>query len=197
MEPRGRSIDCGHMKVLALSGSLRAASINSALLRTAARLAPADVVVTVCTLVGDLPLFNPDLETAAMPSSVASLRDQVAATDALLIASPEYAHGVTGAIKNTLDWLVGCEAFVNKPVAVLNASPRAHHADAALRETLKTMSAQIVEAASLTIPLLGANISEANMAQTPAIAHALREALSALYGAVALRQAVDLDQIGL
>ena len=197
MEPRGSSIDCDPMKVLALSGSLRAASINSALLRTAARLAPADVVVTVCTLVGDLPLFNPDLEAAAMPSSVASLRDQVAATDALLIASPEYAHGVTGAIKNTLDWLVGCEAFVNKPVAVLNASPRAHHADAALRETLKTMSAQIVEAASLTIPLLGANISEANMAQTPAIAHALREALSALYGAVALRQAVDLDQIGL
>ena len=185
------------MKVLALSGSLRAASINSALLRTAARLAPADVVLTVCTLVGDLPLFNPDLEAAAMPSSVASLRDQVAATDALLIASPEYAHGVTGAINNTLDWLVGCEAFVNKPVAVLNASPRAHHADAALRETLKTMSAQIVEAASLTIPLLGANISEANMAQTPAIAHALREALSALQGAVALRQAVDLDQIGL
>jgi chromate reductase len=184
------------MKILAVSGSLRQASINSALLRTAQRITPPDVEIIVCMAVGALPLFNPDLE-ADMPASELHLRDQVAATDALLIASPEYAHGVTGAIKNTLDWLVGCEAFVNKPVAVLNASPRAHHADAALRETLKTMSAQIVEAASLTIPLLGANITEANMAQTPAIAHALREALSALYGAVALRQAVDLDQIGL
>ena len=177
------------MNILAISGSLRAASINTALLRTAARLAPPDVVVTVCTLVGDLPLFNPDLESAAMPPSVSRLRAQIAAADALLIASPEYAHGVTGTIKNTLDWLVGCEAFVNKPVAVLNASPRARHADAALRETLTTMSAVIVEAASITIPLLGANIAEGDMAGTPAIAHAIHEVLAALYGAVVLRQA--------
>ncbi len=176
------------MNVLAISGSLRAASINSALLRTAARLAPPGTVVTLCTAVGELPLFNPDLE-ADMPASVVRLRDQIAAADALLIASPEYAHGVTGAIKNTLDWLVGCEALVNKPVAVLNASPRAHHADAALRETLKTMSAVIVESASLTIPLLGANITESDMGETPAISHAIREVLAALYGAVVLRQA--------
>ena len=175
------------MKVLAISGSLRAASTNTGLLRTAARLAPPEIEVTVCIVVGELPLFNPDLEPH-VPASVVRLREQVAAADALLIASPEYAHGVTGTIKNTLDWLVSCEAFVNKPVAVLNASPRAHHADAALRETLKTMSAVIVEAASLTIPLLGANLSEADMAETPAVAHAIREALAALYGAVVLRQ---------
>ena len=84
---------------------------------------------------------------------------------------------------------MSCEAFVNKPVAVLNASPRAHHADAALRETLKTMSAQIVEAASLSIPLLGAHIAEADMAETPAIAHAIQEVMTALYGAVVLHQA--------
>ncbi len=176
------------MKILAISGSLRAASLNSALLRTTQRLAPPGVEVMLCTVVGALPLFNPDLE-AAVPASVAHLRDQVAAADALLIASPEYAHGVTGAIKNTLDWLVSCEAFVNKPVAVLNTSPRAHHADAALRETLKTMSAVIVDAASLTIPLLGAHIAESDMAETPAISHAVREVLAALYGAEVLRQA--------
>lgn len=174
------------MKILAISGSLRAASINSALLRTAARLAPPEMEITVCSVVGELPLFNPDLESDA-PPSVTRLRDQVAKSDALLIASPEYAHGVTGAIKNTLDWLVSCEVFVNKPVAVLNASPRAHHADAALRETLKTMSAVIVESASQTIPLLGANIAESDMAETPAIAHAIRASLAALYGAVVLR----------
>jgi len=174
------------LNILAISGSLRAASINSALLRTAARLAPPEMEITVCSVVGELPLFNPDLESDA-PPSVTRLRDQVATSDALLIASPEYAHGVSGAIKNTLDWLVSCEAVVNKPVAVLNASPRAQHADAALRETLKTMSAVIVESASLTIPLLGANIAESDMAETPAIAHAIRASLAALYGAVVLR----------
>jgi len=175
------------MRVLAISGSLRAASINSALLRTAARLAPPEIEITLCSVVGELPLFNPDLELY-VPPSVAQLRAEVAATDALLIASPEYAHGVTGTIKNALDWLVSFEAFVNKPVAVLNASPRAHHADSALRETLKTMSAVIVEAASVSIPLLGANITEAGMTELPSIVHAIRESFTALYSVVVLKQ---------
>ena len=76
------------MKVLALSGSLRAASINSALLRAACRLAPPEIVVNVFSGLGDLPLFNPDLE--ADPSDAVNyFRSQVAASDALLIASPE------------------------------------------------------------------------------------------------------------
>lgn len=171
------------MKILAISGSLRAASINSALLRTAARLAPSDIEVTLYAAIGELPLFNPDLELQ-VPPSIARLRAAVAEADALLIASPEYAHGVTGAIKNTLDWLVSFEPFVNKPVAVLNASPRAHHADLALRETLTTMSAVIIEAASVSIPLLGTNITESNMAEVPPIAGAIRESLAALGRAV-------------
>jgi NAD(P)H-dependent FMN reductase len=178
------------MQVLAISGSLRAASINSALLRTAARLAPPDIEVVLCSEIGELPLFNPDLEFR-VPSGVTRLRAEIAAADALLIASPEYAHGMTGAIKNTLDWLVSFEPFVNKPVAVLNVSPRAHHADSALRETLKTMSAVIVEAASVSIPLLGANITEGDMAKLPAITQAIRVSLASLYKAVALRQSED------
>jgi NAD(P)H-dependent FMN reductase len=94
-------------------------------------------------------------------------------------------------IKNALDWLVSFEPFVNKPVAVLNASPRAHHADSALRETLKTMSAVIVESASISIPLLGAHISEGEMAELPSIAQAIRESLASLHRAVALRQSGD------
>jgi NAD(P)H-dependent FMN reductase len=61
-------------------------------------------------------------------------------------------------MKNALDWVVGCEAFVDKPVAVLNASPRAKYADAALRETLSVMSARIVEDASVSIPILGSQL---------------------------------------
>lgn len=174
------------MKILAISGSLRAGSINSALLRAAARLAPPEMDIALLPGIGDLPLFNPDLELQ-IPPQVVALRCAVAAADALLIASPEYAHGVTGAIKNALDWLVSFESFADKPVAVLNASPRAHHADSALRETLKTMSAVIVEAASLSIPLLGANLTEDAMAESPAVSSAIKATLAALYGAVVLQ----------
>lgn len=178
------------MKILAISGSLRAASINSALLRAAIRLAPPHIEVTLFAGLGDLPLFNPDLELA-LPAPVARLQAAVAAADALLIASPEYAHGVTGTIKNALDWLVSFEAFVNKPVALLNASPRAHHADAALRETLKTMSAVIVEAASISIPLLGAHLTETGMVESPSVSGAVKQSLAALHGAMA--QPVEFD----
>ncbi|MHB8388324.1 MAG: NADPH-dependent FMN reductase [Acidobacteriaceae bacterium] len=89
------------MKILALSGSLRAASINSALLRAAVRLSPPELSVTIFSGLGDLPLFNPDCE-GYPPVNVTNFRAQVAEADALLIASPEYAHGVTGTIKTRL-----------------------------------------------------------------------------------------------
>jgi len=171
------------MRVLGISGSLRAASINSTLLRASARLAPPGVVLQIFNGVGELPLFNPDLE-AQMPPQVIALHSAVAAADALLVASPEYAHGVTGSIKNTLDWLVSFEPFVGKPVAVLNASPRAHHADAALRETLKTMSAVVIEAASVSIPLLGAHLTEDGMVQDRIVSNAIKNSLIELYETV-------------
>ena len=171
------------MKILALSGSLRANSIHSALLRAAARLAPMGLTVTVYHGLGDLPLFNPDIEDRSI-ESVTNFHAQVANADALLIASPEYAHGVTGTIKNALDWLVSFAPFTYKPVGILNASPRAQHADAALREILKTMAAMVVEEASMTIPLLGANLDEDGMVSTPSVAAPIREALVALSEAV-------------
>src|SRR5262249_35113444 len=128
------------MHILAISGSLRAASINSMLLRVAARIAPGDMTVELFRGIGALPLFNPDLEDR-VPAAVQHLRAAVEGADALLIATPEYAHGVSGPMKNALDWLVSFAPFAGKHLAVINTSPRARHADAALRETLKTMSA--------------------------------------------------------
>lgn len=177
------SLAVGNMKILAISGSLRAASNNTALLRAAARLAPADISVELFRDLGNLPLFNPDIE-ATDPPVVARFRAQLMAADAVLIASPEYAHGVTGAMKNALDWMVGGEAFVNKPVALLNASPRAVHAQAALRETITVMSALIVDQASIPIPVLGSRLDEEGMVAHPVIAKALREALQALHTVV-------------
>jgi NAD(P)H-dependent FMN reductase len=175
------------MKALAICGSLRVASINAALLRAAARLSPPEMLVRPLSGIGELPLFSPDLELH-LPIQVASYQSEVASADALIIASPEYAHGVTGTIKNALDWLVSFEPFVDKPVAVFNASPRAHHADDALRETLKTMSAVVVEQASITIPLLGAHLTEDGMIEHPAISRTIRGALEALYSFVVLHK---------
>lgn len=171
------------MKFLAISGSLRAASHNTALLRAMARLAPADINLVLYRGLGDLPLFNPDIE-ASDPAAVADFRTHIISADALLIASPEYAHGITGVMKNALDWMVGCEAFVLKPVALLNASPRAVHAQASLTEIVTMMSAQIVGEASVTVPILGSHLSEDEIVLHPDISAVLRTALSTLRAAV-------------
>ena len=130
-------------RIIALSGSLRAASTNAALLREIAAGAPDGISVEIFPL-GGLPLFNPDYEQF-LPASVTRFRAEVGQADAMIIASPEYAHGVSGVLKNALDWLVGSDGFAGKPVLILNAAPRARHAIAALREILATMSAQIVD----------------------------------------------------
>jgi chromate reductase len=175
--------------VLGLSGSLRAASQNTALLRAAARVAPRAVRVQVYPSLGDLPLFNPDLE-ATDPAPVARLRERIIAADALLIASPEYAHGVSGVIKNALDWMVGNESFVGKPVGLLSTSPRAVHARAALRETLVTMSARLVDEACVELPILGSGLDENDVVTRREFSQALRSALLAFRAAVTAR-AVD------
>src|SRR5215469_323269 len=177
---RGPStLPSGVMKILALAGSLRAASINAALCRAASRLAPRGLHISVYDALGSLPPFNVDLEPEP-PRSVMQLREAIGAADALIIASPEYAHGISGVLKNALDWLVSYEGFVGMPVAVINTSPRAHHAYDSLLEVLKTMSATLVPEASISLPLLGGCITEAQMVSEPAVARQIRGALVAL-----------------
>jgi chromate reductase, NAD(P)H dehydrogenase (quinone) len=173
------------MRFLALSGSLRRASLNSALLRATARLAPPNLQVVVFDGLGRLPLFNPDQADAPV-EAVQRLFRAVAQADALIVASPEYAHGVSGVIKNALDWLVGFGPFAGKSVAVLNASDRARHADAALRETLTTMAARIVEPASITLPILGADMGEDAMVKSPDTGLRIRQMLADLRQGVVL-----------
>jgi chromate reductase, NAD(P)H dehydrogenase (quinone) len=167
------------MKILAISGSLRSKSYNTAILQTAMRVAPIGISIEVYTDLGHLPLFNPDLETP-LPLIVARLRSKLMESDAVLIASPEYAHGITGSLKNLLDWMVGCESFVNKPVGLFNTSPRAVHAQASLREVISVMSALIVPEASLTLPILGSILNEKELIYDPTITTMLIKALNAL-----------------
>ncbi|MCU1282509.1 MAG: NADPH-dependent reductase [bacterium] len=142
------------MRIVAISGSLRAQSSNGALLRAAASVAPAGVEVELYEELGTLPHFNPDLDEEGMtpPPAVASLRARLGAADAVILCSPEYAHGMPGALKNALDWLVSVGALVGKPTAVINASPTSgEHAQAQLVEVLTTMSWRVVAEACLRI----------------------------------------------
>lgn len=163
-------------KLLAISGSLRKESYNSALLEALSLIAPAHVEIRIFKMLGDLPLFNPDREDENIPALLA-LKTELQAADGLIIASPEYAHGISGAMKNLLDWLVSGEEFVNKPVALFNTSPRAHHAQDALREVITTMSGQIVEAASVAVPLLGTQFSAEDIVQQSELVAILLDAL--------------------
>jgi NAD(P)H-dependent FMN reductase len=114
--------------ILGLSGSLRAGSYNTALLRVAAGLAPAGTTLEVATLRG-IPLYDGDLEAQdGIPAEVQALKDRIVACDALLLATPEYNNGMPGVLKNAIDWLsrpasdIG-RVFGDRPVAIVGASP--------------------------------------------------------------------------
>jgi len=166
--------------VLAISGSLRARASNTAILEAARLLAPSDMRVTICSGIGTLPHFNPDLDVedgTGLPVEVEAFRDLVGKADTLLVSTPEYAHGLPGSFKNALDWLVGSTTFPGKPVAVVNVSPRSIHAQAQLREILITMSAQLLDAASRTVTLPRRDMDASSIAADPELAAQLRSLL--------------------
>ncbi len=160
--------------LIAISGSLRAASANTALLRAAMLLAPSGVHIDLVEQMDALPHFNPDDEHNP-PPVVLQWRARIGACDALLIASPEYAHGIPGAFKNALDWLVGNVELVGKPVVLINTSPRATHAQAALAEVLATMGWTVLD--QPLIPVANLGWTDAAMAADPAVSAQLLQAI--------------------
>jgi NAD(P)H-dependent FMN reductase len=135
----------------------------------------------------DLPHFNPDddEEGRPVPPTVGDLRARVIAADGWVISSPEYAHGVPGSLKNALDWLVSCPEVPGRPVLLLNASAAGgDFAQAALAETLRTMSLRVLEQ-SLTRPFLPRKLQEGGTLD-PGAARMLRGALEALASAISL-----------
>jgi len=113
------------MKILAVSGSLRADSHNTQLLREAAKLAPAGVELELWEGIGDLPIYDQDLDDMDVPESVRRLREDWTSADAILFASPEYNGSVPGGLKNAVDWASRPKdeaALKNKTVAVVGAS---------------------------------------------------------------------------
>jgi NAD(P)H-dependent FMN reductase len=150
------------------------------LLEAVAHLAPTGVDFTRYDGLAELPLFNPDIDVESAPEPVRALRDRIAAADAIVVSSPEYAHGVPGALKNALDWLVSGVEIYGKPVALLNPSPRSLFAHAQLAETLRTMGASLVEGACTSFRIAGRGLDAAGIAADPELAAAIRRALDAI-----------------
>ena len=175
-------------RVLALCGSLRAVSTNRVLLDAAMELAPSSIRIVRFEGLGQLPLFNPDLDGSDPAAAVAALRREVAAAEGVIISSPEYAHGVPGALKNALDWLVSGVEIVAKPVLLLNAAPPAVHGQASLRETLTTMAAVVLPEVAVAVPAAARHRGSAAVVSEPDLAARLRQGLDALSVAMAARR---------
>jgi chromate reductase, NAD(P)H dehydrogenase (quinone) len=139
------------MRILAISGSLRDASHNTGLLRTAAEEAPADVELVLWDGLKGIPPYDADDDVVPGPAPVEAFRDAVREADAVLFATPEYNSSVPGALKNALDWAsrpLATNAFRNKPVAVIGSSAGmfgAVWAQAELRKVLGTMGARVAD----------------------------------------------------
>ena len=114
--------------IIGISGSLRAKSLNAALLRVAAGLAPAGTTIEIETIKG-IPLYDGDVEAASgIPAQVTALKDRIAAADGLLLVTPEYNNSIPGVFKNAIDWLSRPDSdirrvFGGKPVGLIGASP--------------------------------------------------------------------------
>lgn len=170
--------------ILAISGSLRAASTNSALLAALAANAPETCRVTVYDGLGRLPIFNPDDEGERTPAEAKLLIDAVTQADGVIVSCPEYAHGVPGGLKNALDWLVSRDAAVGKPAMLVHASQRSLYARAALAEIMRTMSFALYEE-TLEIGLLGKKPAEIEGILTEeANQRAMREAVQGFVGLI-------------
>lgn len=132
-------------KVLVVLGSLQAQSTNATLARAVLAQLGGEVDITVTRALHELPPFNPDVEAGTPPPSVGEWRAELVAADIVLIATPEYAFGIPGALKNALDWVVGTGEFVGKRVALLAASATgAAYAMEALDRTIRVQSAEVI-----------------------------------------------------
>ncbi|MEW4371135.1 NADPH-dependent FMN reductase [Paenibacillus kandeliae] len=172
--------------ILAISGSLRQSSSNTRLLNAIMGLAPDHMIFTTYTGLNDLPHFTPDLDTDNGPESVQDLRKQLQDAQGVLICTPEYGNGVPGTLKNALDWIVSSGEFVNKPTAVITASPSpmgGNHANASLLLTLQMINAKVSDTTTLTIPHITLKLSKEGTITDVTLKQNLQDLLESLHHA--------------
>ncbi len=141
--------------MLLVSGSTRARSTNTAALRTVREVAPPEVEASLYEGLSELPAFNPDDDQEPPSRSVPELRRALAAADAVLFCTPEYAGSLPGSFKNLLDWTVGSGELYGRPVAWVNvaAEGRGRGASAAMATVLGYVGAEVIDEACVRVPL--------------------------------------------
>ena len=154
--------------------------MNGEVLKAINELSSGDVTITLFEGIGALPHFNPDHE-ANPPASVLEWRAALQDAHAVIICSPEYAHGVPGVLKNALDWVVGTGEFMYKPVALINASPNSQFVLPQLIETLTVMMGNVQ---AITLSMIGKKRDERSMRLDETISSELRGVLANLMSAV-------------
>ncbi|MGA4544642.1 NADPH-dependent FMN reductase [Uniformispora flossi] len=180
-------------RILAISGSIRAESFNTAVLNALAPFAPEGMSIEVFKGIDELPHFNQDLE-GDVPASVIRLREAVQAADGVVISTPEYNRAIPGVLKNALDWAsrpYGQSSWQGKPVAVLSSSPGVQggiRAQEELKGQLRNLAAYVVSGPEIAIPEVHTRVSvDAQAVATlndPATAGMVKYLLEALQLAV-------------
>jgi Predicted flavoprotein len=144
------------IKILAISGSIRENSSNSILVHAISSLLPDEVEYIIYNEIATIPLFDDNNVT---PPAVANFRNQINAADGIIICSPEYAFGVSGVLKNALDWTVSSGDFLDKPVAIITAALSGEKAHDSLLQICDALAAKVIEGATLRIPFIRTKIN--------------------------------------
>lgn len=180
-------------KVLAITGSLRKASFNTALLNTLAATAYEGLTVDVADI-SEVPLYNQDIDVEPVLPAVQTLREKVTEADALIISSPEYNYAVSGVAKNIIDWLsrpYGKAAVVGKPVLIITTSPGSTggvRAQSQIRGTLAAIGAYPLGGAEVIIPAIDKKITDGRFTDETNLAF-IAQALERLKAEIRVRQA--------
>jgi len=150
------------MEILAISGSIRTASFNTAFLNCTSGLSAENINISLFDSIECIPLFKPENN---YPQAVKNLIDKIRCSDGVIISTPEYAHGISGVLKNVLDWLVASDALVLKPVMVASVSTSGLggvRSYCSLVQVLTAMNCNVVIEASLCVPFAVAKFDDAS-----------------------------------
>ena len=174
------------IKILAISGSLRANSSNNAIIKAVAQMVPKNLQFTIYN---DLALIPPFDDSHNIPLPVINFRHQLQTADGIFICTPEYAFGVSGVLKNALDWTVSSGELVNKPLALVTAATSGDKAHAALLLTFTALSSTIPPNGELLIPYVRSKLDAHGSISDPATAAQLQQVVNALVAGISANPA--------
>lgn len=175
-----------NLKVLGIAGSLRKASYNRALLRAAQELAPEGMTIEIYEGIGDIPLYNGDVEAQGFPEPVERFKKAIREADALFVVTPEYNWGVPGVLKNAIDWASRPSkdaVFKGKPLALTGASmgmAGTLRSQIALRQTFLALSALLVQGPEVLVARAQEKFDEAGHLTDETTRKMVRQLLEAL-----------------